>query len=112
MDIKKILPMFGKTKSQELAELKTRVERMKAAMPAEITEAHGHSFKNRSELLSSELVGCFYCQQSFRPNEITEWHDEGQTGFCPHCGIDALIGSASGFKPSADFLKEMNQYWF
>lgn len=82
-------------------------------MPPHIVEAHKYCFKNRSELLGSEIVGCFYCQQCFEPSEITEWHDdEFDTGFCPHCGIDALIGSASGFKPSADFLKEMNHYWF
>ncbi len=82
-------------------------------MPAEMKAAHDHSLHNRSELLSSEIVGCFYCQQNFDPADIVEWHDdEPDTGFCPHCGIDALIGSASGFKPSSDFLKEMNQYWF
>ena len=76
-------------------------------------DAHEHSLHNRSELLSSEMVGCFYCQQCFDPAEITEWHDdEPDTGFCPRCGIDALIGSASGYRPSADFLNEMNKHWF
>jgi len=32
---------------------------------------------------------------------------------CPYCGIDAVIGSESGFPiDDPDFLKEMNEHWF
>lgn len=109
MDIKKWFRKAHKDGPKHVTEV---LEVIKTTMPPEFRNAHDHSFKNRSELLASELVGCFYCQQCFSHSEITEWHDDGQTGFCPHCGIDALIGSASGFKPSADFLKTMNKYWF
>jgi hypothetical protein len=84
---------------------------------------HRHSACNRKEIEASQVCGCFYCQQIFSPSEITEWHEETSgeystrpdpwTAMCPKCGIDSVIGDASGF-PVADkeFLKEMNRDWF
>jgi hypothetical protein len=37
---------------------------------------------------------------------------EGQTALCPKCGIDAVIGSASGYPISREFLAEMHRHWF
>jgi hypothetical protein len=78
--------------------------------------AHKNSSLNRDEILKDSLCGCFYCLRTFVPVEILEWIDvvEGvaQTALCPMCGIDAVIGSASGFPITADFLKRMNQHWF
>lgn len=39
---------------------------------------------------------------------------EGEnTALCPHCGIDALIGDASGLPVTdAAFLLEMHAHWF
>jgi hypothetical protein len=31
----------------------------------------------------------------------------GQTALCPRCGIDAVIGSASGYPITQDFLQRM-----
>ncbi|WP_353464084.1 hypothetical protein [Sphingomonas faeni] len=54
---------------------------------------------------------------------ITDWiHESGGelamssdpwTALCPECGIDAVIGSATGY-PVNDlvFLKAMNEEWF
>jgi hypothetical protein len=55
--------------------------------------------------------------ERFQPNEITEWCDEdsmgaGQTALCPRCGIDSVIGSASGFPLTPEFLEAMNRRWF
>jgi hypothetical protein len=72
--------------------------------------------RNRDELLLSERCGCFYCGAIFLPVEVNEWTDEkegvGQTALCPRCGIDAVIGSASGYPITADFMEMMKQYWF
>ena len=77
-----------------------------------LRQAHDHSFKTRPELEKSELCGCFYCEKTFSPAAITEWIDDGQTAMCPFCGIDSVIGSASGFELSKDFLHRMNERWF
>jgi uncharacterized paraquat-inducible protein A len=83
-----------------------------AKFPEPIREAHRHSSSHRSELLASELCGCFYCEAIYAPSEITDWIDDGQTALCARCGIDSVIGTKSGFPVTAEFLGEMNRYWF
>jgi len=63
--------------------------------------AHQHCSNNREELMKSNLCGCFYCLEVYSPTEITDWVDEdengiGRTALCAKCGIDSVIGSASG----------------
>jgi hypothetical protein len=75
-------------------------------------DAHKHSSNHRKIVLDSEKCGCFYCLSIFTPDAIKEWSDEGQTALCPHCGIDSIIGSGSGFIISVTFLREMHERWF
>ena len=84
--------------------------------------AHKCSSIHRAEVLASEICGCFYCQATFAPTEIEDWVDEpptdegisshGETALCPKCGIDSVIGSASGFPITPDLLRRMNAHWF
>lgn len=74
--------------------------------------AHKYSFRNRSELEKSDLCGCFYCFATFPPSAIVEWADDGQTAICPECSVDSVIGSASGFPITAEFLRRMHDHWF
>ena len=79
--------------------------------------AHGASSRHRTQIIRSEMCGCFYCLEQFAPDEITEWCDpdstgEGQTAICPRCGIDSVIGSASGFPITREVLEAMNRRWF
>jgi hypothetical protein len=48
----------------------------------------------------------------YAPSEITEWVDEDQTAMCAKCGIDSVIGAASGYSVTAEFLQRMNDHWF
>lgn len=80
---------------------------------------HQHSLNNRREIESSEHCGCFYCLEIFSPEIIGEddWNPKGQSAekqtlFCPKCGIDAVIGSASGFPVTIDLLKVLNENFF
>jgi len=84
-----------------------------AAFPEDVREAHKHAVKHRKEIEASGLCGCFYCISVFKPGEISDWVDEGEgTAMCPECGIDAVIGSASGFPITQEFLEKMYKYWF
>ena len=76
--------------------------------------AHTHSIRHRQEIERSDLCGCFYCMEVFPPSEIDEWIDDGaaQTAVCPRCGIDSLVGSASGYPITKDFLQRMHDHWF
>jgi hypothetical protein len=75
--------------------------------------AHKHSGGHRQEVERSDVCGCFYCGKTYPPAEIRNWTDEGNTALCPCCGIDSVIGSASGY-PVTDgaFLRAMQAGWF
>jgi hypothetical protein len=81
----------------------------------DILNAHTHSSNHRPDLFQSEHCGCFDCLAIFPPDAIEEWTDEvdgvGVTAFCPECGMDAVIGSASGFPIEAWFLQRMREHW-
>ena len=71
----------------------------------------------QKEILRSERCGCFYCLEIFSPDEITDWHGEDckeyePLALCPKCGIDSVIGSASGYPIEHSFLMKMREFWF
>ncbi len=74
--------------------------------------AHDHCSLNRVELQNSTLCGCFYCFAIFAPDEISEWIVDGRTAVCPKCPVDSVIGSASGFPITPEFLHRMHDKWF
>jgi hypothetical protein len=79
--------------------------------------AHKHSTHHRAELMRSELCGCFYCLEIYSPMMIEDWIDEDENGvgscaLCAKCGIDSVIGSASGYPITREFLQTMHLYWF
>jgi hypothetical protein len=82
-----------------------------------IIMAHEHCTNNKRELENSKKCACFYCFEIYDPKEILEdkdamWADES-TAFCAKCGIDSVIGDASGF-PIGDkiFIELMGFVWF
>jgi DNA-directed RNA polymerase subunit RPC12/RpoP len=78
-----------------------------------IIQAHKHSSKHRREIEASGICGCFHCGETFAPSAIRDWTDRRQTARCPHCGIDSVIGDASGYPVTDEkFLKGMRDYWF
>lgn len=81
---------------------------------AVLTSAHDHSTAHRAELELSDVCRCFYCLATFAPTEVEEWiqDQDGETAICPRCGIDAVIGSASGVDMSDAFFRAMCSYWF
>lgn len=82
-----------------------------------LEDAHKHSSFNEHEIQNSLTCGCFYCLKVFIPNEVNEWIDENDsntaTALCPFCGIDSVLGSASGYPvDDKSFLKSMHERWF
>lgn len=74
--------------------------------------AHEWSSYHRETLRDSKVCGCFYCLETFSPNEIEHWTDDDETALCPKCGIDSVIGSVSGYSIDREFLKKMHDHWF
>ena len=82
----------------------------------DIIELHKHSIYNEGEIAASTVCGCFYFGHIFKPNSIKDFlmekNSTQRTALCPYCGIDSVIGSASGVEISSKLLKEMHDYWF
>ncbi len=79
---------------------------------ADFNAAHRCSIGHREQVLRSERCGCFCCCSIFAPAEIEEWVDNDQTALCPHCGINAVIGSASGYPIEVGFMRLMEARFF
>ncbi|HEY7403945.1 MAG TPA: cytoplasmic protein [Candidatus Angelobacter sp.] len=78
-----------------------------------IAAAHAHSCKNRCEIERSKLCGCFYCLLIFPATEVgNNYLAVEDTAMCPRCGIDSVIGSASGIDLTPEFLRKMHDFWF
>lgn len=80
--------------------------------PGDIERAHKRSIYHRDEIYQSGPCGCFSCLETFEPRVIEEWTDRGDTALCPFCGIDAVLGDASGYPVTEEFLAAMNARWF
>jgi hypothetical protein len=81
------------------------------------TDAHKYSTCHSAQLFRSEICGCFYCCEMFPASRIEEWLDDGdskdeRTALCPLCGIESVIGSASGYSIDTGFLNRMRARWF
>ena len=74
--------------------------------------AHEHAFRQREELEQSDGCGCFYCFHTFPTSEIHTWIDDEKTATCPSCGMDSVIGSASGFPLTKVALRRMHAHAF
>lgn len=69
------------------------------------------SKKNKEFLEKSTLCGCYFCSSTFHPNQIKEWTDEGETGLCPICGIDSVVGDQS-VRFNEEYLSKAKEFWF
>jgi len=69
-----------------------------------------HASNHRAELTRSESCGCFACFRRFVVTDITAWIDKNETALCPRCGLDSVIGAASGIKLDDRFLRGLAQF--
>jgi hypothetical protein len=87
-----------------------------------LSAAHKHTIHHRDEILRSTTCTCFYCGYQFDPRHETEplaWTDTNPekhpapTLLCPMCGIDCVIGDASGYPVSdPEFVRAFTRRWF
>ena len=67
-------------------------------------KAYKHAAFHRIELLASKACGCFACLKIYTPDVIQQWADKGKTALCPYCGLNTVIGDASKYPISDEFL--------
>lgn len=85
----------------------------KAFRDIQLQLAHDASFRNREQIGRSKQCGCFSCCHIFPASEVTDYvSPEEPTAICPYCHIDSVIGDASGYPVTEEFMKEMNKRWF
>lgn len=70
------------------------------------------SMKNKNVLQQSQQVGCYHCCKIFDSKEINYYTDNEETGVCPYCKIDCLVGDKCGFSLDEEILKKANKFWF
>ena len=80
----------------------------------ELKQAHSCSKNNKTEIKNSEKCGCYYCKKIFKSSEVKKWLKDknGETARCPYCSIDSVIGDASGYLITDEFLNKMNEKCF
>jgi hypothetical protein len=92
------------------AVMRTRLDREREA-----SRLHRHTRANRMELEASEVCGCIACERIYFPSEIVRWLEDesgNETAVCPHCGVDAVVGSASGIPIMPGVLRRAHERWF
>ncbi len=72
---------------------------------------HTHTRGNRMELEQSEVCGCLACERIYSPTEVVSF-SLGDSAQCPHCGINAVVGSASGIPITPAVLARAHARWF
>ena len=89
----------------------------------DLLAAQRHSSNNRDEIEASKVCGCYYCTQTFSPDEIIAWSgldvssfddpdaSAAGTALCPRCGSETVIGNKSGYALDPAFLQQMNEAW-
>lgn len=81
-----------------------------------LKEAHSHCFNNESEFYKSDKAACFFCFKNFKIKKNSHKEFFGSEypndAFCPSCGLDTIIFSASGFAITNDFLEILHKYSF
>ena len=80
-----------------------------------LSNSHKHCFANRVAIEKSTTCGCFQCGTIFAASLVTNWMKEqngnNDTGWCPHCEIDSVIGDYS-HDIDESFLSAMNKRFF
>ncbi|MCQ2258569.1 MAG: hypothetical protein MJZ41_11355 [Bacteroidaceae bacterium] len=76
--------------------------------------AHHASFKNEEQIKASTQCGCFSCMRIFPASEVAliSESDSARTAWCPYCDVDAVLGDASGYPITKEFLRKMHIEWF
>lgn len=69
---------------------------------------------NKESLRASKLAGCYYCLSIYPVSDIQEFVDpEEDTALCPMCGIDDVVGDATGYPVTdKEFLRAMHNHGF
>ncbi|MDE6368706.1 MAG: hypothetical protein K2K94_05660, partial [Muribaculaceae bacterium] len=78
----------------------------------QLRDAHLHTSHNRGEIERSMMCYCISCQTFFKPEEVANYADSGETAICPYCDCDAIIADGSGVKMTDRLLAVLHKRYF
>ena len=78
---------------------------------AYLKKVHASGRGNMEQAQISPICGCFNCLQLFDGREVTQSFDREKSAWCPRCGIDSVIASASGYEISLELLQALNKLY-
>lgn len=79
---------------------------------AALVAAKAHTSQHRTEIEASTRCACIFCFRVFPSAEIKAWIDVNTTALCPGCGVDAVLGDASGISIADRSLRKMHEHYF
>ncbi len=99
---------------KDLKTLKPKDENAPVPVEPRLLEIQRHAVNNDLEILKSETASCFFCRQTYSARKVNDWitDERGVTAICPECGMDAVVGDASGFALTHDDLKALNAAFY
>jgi len=65
------------------------------------------AIRNKNSLAMTNKAGCYYCNAIFKPEDIKEYTDQGETALCPLCEVDAVLPEIGTIKITEDYLKSV-----
>lgn len=90
---------------------------MMTAFDAEqLAHAARHARGNDLSVKRSTHCACYCCEHQFDAKKVVEWTPEDRDGkinaICPNCGVDSVIGDASGIAINEPLLTALNERYF
>lgn len=79
----------------------------------EFKKIDSHRIKNKEDLQKSQLCACTQCLKVFSAEKIESYiqeRDGKETGKCPYCDRDAIIGDASGYKLADELIPAFEEF--
>lgn len=74
---------------------------------------HEATTHNRVHIEASQQCGCYACERIFAASEVTaDCYCGDDTVCCPYCGIDSVLGDASGYPITNEYLHKLHHKWF
>lgn len=76
-----------------------------------LASIESHTKGNDAEILKSKNCSCLFCRHTYDARKVSDWIDDpkGMTAICPECGMDAVVGDASGYTFDKDTLRSINK---
>ncbi|HBN00689.1 MAG TPA: hypothetical protein DD384_05680 [Firmicutes bacterium] len=78
-------------------------------------DIYKHTKDNELDILQSKKCACLSCMQTYNARKINEWttdKNHHMNAVCPLCGVDAVVGDASGYVLNLTDIRELHEAYY